>query len=136
MLKVTYRDLRDHAFRTAAGKLYNYGGYKDVRVTRDVARLVKLLDKYNTEGEDLIRKIAKDYAEVDEKGEVKVNDQGAFRILDEKAEEWKNKIKEFLDTEVEISSAPLKLLDLSGCALSPHELNALEPLLAKLEPVG
>jgi len=47
----------------------------------------------------------------------------------------KEKTKEFLETEIEVSSPALKLHELVGCALTPHELNALDPVLAKLEAV-
>ena len=46
-----------------------------------------------------------------------------------------DKTKEFLETEIEVSSPALKLHELVGCALTPHELNALDPVLAKLEAV-
>lgn len=135
MLKLTYADLRSNEFKLAVRKIYGFTGIKDIRQVREIARLIKLLDKYSVEGDELLRKIAKDFAELDEAGELKIFENGAFKIKDEHMAAWKEKVEEFLKTEVEISSSPLHLDVLSGCQLSPSELVALEPLLATLEAV-
>lgn len=134
MITVTYGHMQEQNFAKAVGKIANFTGYKSTKTTYNVAKIArKLNEEFKLLG-TLHLELVKKFAEVDEKGEL-VNPPdrppGSYRIRDEVKEEWFAACKDFNATEVKIDRDSLSLEDLVGVPLSPMELDALEPLMAK-----
>lgn len=130
-IKLTYGTLRDKEFFMAIAKLNNCAQFKDVRLIANIARIVKLIDKNQNESNDVFLKLLKQYAKLDEKGEVAPapGKPGTYEIKDDSLIEWQNKYKEFCDVEFEIFAKKLYLHDLVPAQLAPKDLIALEPIL-------
>lgn len=134
-IKLTYGTLRDKDFFSAVAKINNFTDFKDARVMANIARIVKLIDKYQEEANDVFIKLLKQYAKLDEKGEILASPgkPGTYEIKDEVVAEWKEKYKEFCAVEFEIFAKKLNLHDLISAKLSPKDLIALDPLLNQPE---
>lgn len=136
MLKVTYENLRDHAFARGMSKLANYPGFKNPQVSYNVAKINKRFLDEAALADELFGKLVKPYAVLDDKGNIAPANgvPGTFQVRDEAVEEWKGKLKEFLSMVIEIDRSRISLTDIAECGLTPLELGALEPVLA--EPVA
>lgn len=137
MIELTYGMLRNGTFFPAFGKLYNASGIKDVRVIQNISRIQKLLDKYATEAQEIFLKLVKEYAVLDDKGEILPHDgvPNTYKIQEEKQGEWEEKVKEFTSTKVSLSAKRIHLHELVGVPLSARDLNELECLMVTLEEV-
>lgn len=131
VIKLKYEALRDGAFYQAVAKINNFNGFKDARLLASIARIVKLVDKYQKECDEVFIKLVKQYCELDEKGEIKspANAPGRYTILPEKLEEWKKAVEEFNKIEVELFAKKLDFNTLVAAQLSAHDLVVLEPML-------
>lgn len=135
MLKVTYENLRDHAFARGMSKLANFSGFKKPAVAYNVAKInLKCMEEAKI-ADDLFKNLVKKYAKLDDKGEIQpmAGQPGTFEIRDEAVPEWQAALKEFLAHEVEINRERIKFDDVGDAGLSPMEIGALESILLVVE---
>lgn len=138
VIKLTYENLRDRSFYQAVSKINTFNGFKDSRILVNIARVVKLIDKYQKECDEVFIKLVKQFCELDEKGEIKspADRPGAYTILPEKLGEWKTALEDFHKIEVELFAKKIKLFDLTPAQLSAQDVVMLEPMLDGLTGDG
>jgi hypothetical protein len=135
MFTLTFRQLKDQQFAQALGKLANFGRYRDQKVTYNIARMIVLIDQHKTAMREAFLALIKKYAVLDEKGNLKVAEDGGITVQDEKKKEWDEAATSFHEQAVEIKRHKIKLEDLQGVELTPLDLLALEPVMVSLEAV-
>lgn len=91
-------------------------------ISKNLLKLEKEVEAYNLEREKLLNK----YAEKDEAGQRKVNENGNVPIKKEHIEDWNREITELLDIEVEINIHKFDLAVLDNIEISPQELMAID----------
>lgn len=130
-MTLKFSTLNDPNFNTTLNKLSKETGFSNFKASYNVAKILRRLTKELKIARDLNLKLVKDYAEVDDKGNpVFDNQTGMPKFLDEeKQKEYQAKHKDFLETEIDLDCSPVTLQDLGTIKLSPHEINALEPIL-------
>lgn len=131
-MKFIYKDLKALDLIAALKKLANYGGFKSIRVTKDIGKIVSKWDREQKEAQELFVKLLKKFAELDEKGNVKPNLEAnaPFIIPEEKADEFQKQMDEFDLIEFQIVASPIPLVMLEGVGLTPIDLEALTKLIA------
>jgi hypothetical protein len=125
-------------FVQALVKLGKFEGFKEQRVAYNVAKVIRRFDAESTIAQELFLKLVKQYAVLDEKGNIKSPEDkpGTYEIPDEKVADWKKAKEDFDDVEFELDCHKIRLEQLGNAPLSPIDLNALEPLLSELEAVA
>jgi hypothetical protein len=97
-----------------------------------LSHVVKFMKLYNEKFKDLQMKytdLAKQYADLDEKGELKLDKRGSFTIINGKGEEWMKASQQLLETRFYIKKLPYQNLVDSGVKLSADDIEILEPIL-------
>lgn len=94
-----------------------------------VARLVRELDKELKLFHEERTKLIQHYAEKDENGEIKVDENSNAMISNDNIMECNQKIQELLDTTIEVNAdkIPLELLDM--LSISPQQALYIESFL-------
>lgn len=130
-LKLTYGKLRDRNFGRAFGKVAGYAGYKSPAVAINLAKInKKLLEEAEIADEQHLA-LVKQYAQLDEKGEVVADDKGTWKPKDDAAQkEFEAKLKEFNAVEFEVPGALLRVEDIMAAGVSPLDLSFLDEWLA------
>lgn len=96
-----------------------------------VARLVRELDKELKLFHEERTKLIQHYAEKDENGEIKVDENSNAMIPDDSIMECNQKIQELLDTNIEVNAdkIPMELLD--KLSISPQQALYIESFLCE-----
>jgi hypothetical protein len=130
-IKLKYEILKNPQFFAAFGKVYHCTAIKDVKAVANVARLGKLLDKEAELCQEVFIKVVKQYAHLDDKGEIKSPEgrPGGFEIKEENKDAWVKAMEDFNATEAELFAKKIAGHDLVGANLSPADLVMLEPIL-------
>lgn len=137
-VKLSYKEIKNQTFVQGLAKLANYGGFKDQRLAYNVAKLIRKWDSEAQMAQDLFMKLVKQYATLDEKGNIKTPEganSGAFEVVDEKADAFAKARKEFESIEFDIPVHKIRIDQLEGTGLTPMEMMALEPILIEMEAV-
>ena len=101
------------------------------RLAFKVARLVRELDKELKLFHEERTKLIQHYAEKDENGEIKVDENSNAMIPDDSIMECNQKIQELLDTTIEVNAdkIPMELLDM--LSISPQQALYIESFLCE-----
>ena len=101
------------------------------RLAFKVARLVRELDKELKLFHEERTKLIQHYAEKDEHGEIKVDENSNAMIPDDSIMECNQKIQELLDTTIEVNAdkIPMELLDM--LSISPQQALYIESFLCE-----
>lgn len=118
----------------------------------NVSRMIKQLDVVQRAADVEYQKLVKDYAELDEKGEIKrkmteekKNDKGevvaearaipnSITVKEGKDDEFTKVVQDFLDEEVTIESYKVKLSDLDEIKIKPYEFIMIEKFIDSGDP--
>ena len=91
-----------------------------------IARLARELDKemqtFNTERQKLVQK----YAEKDEDGELKVDENGNVKFDNSKIQEINEEFNSLLNTELEINADKLPIDSIDAFEITPQEMLQIE----------
>lgn len=131
MLELKYGHLRNVNFLRGINRLANYQGLKDPKALYNIMRITKKIEQEGKNSDELFMKVVKQYAELDEKGDVVcIEDKpGMPKIPEEKQKEYAEKLKEFMDIDFKIERFKVKLSDVVGAGFSAKELEGLEDIL-------
>ena len=101
------------------------------RLAFKLARLVRELDKELKLFHEERTKLIQYYAEKDENGEIKVDENSNAMIPDDSIMECNQKIQELLDTTIEVNAdkIPMELLDM--LSISPQQALYIENFLCE-----
>ena len=101
------------------------------RLAFKLARLVRELDKELKLFHEERTKLIQHYAEKDENGEIKVDENSNAMIPDDSIMECNQKIQELLDTTIEVNAdkIPMELLDM--LSISPQQALYIENFLCE-----
>lgn len=90
-------------------------------LSKNIIKVDKELEVYNKERQKLINK----YAEKDEEGNLKTNEDGTVRILD--IENWNNDLKDLLEIETNVDVHLIDLDDINtNVNITPGELIVID----------
>lgn len=137
-VKLTYKMIQDRNFVAGLGKLANFGGFKDQKLAYNVAKLIRKWEVEVLTAQELYIKLVKQFAVVDENGNLKTPEGGApgsFEIPDGKDEAFKTARADFEKVELEIPVHKIRLEQLEGVGITPLEMNAMDALLVDMEAV-
>ena len=124
MIELTVQEMIDSipTLRELSNKqLKSKVAYKLARIAREVDKESQL---FNDERNKLIEK----YAERDEEGNFKPNENGQIYVDVtnlEKVEQFSNEINELLETEIEVNAEKLSLNDLDETGMTPKDFNKM-----------
>ena len=99
-----------------------YTSYKIMRIAREVE---KEYNFYSKTREALIQK----YTEKTEEGQPITDENGNYKIILEKAQEFSDEYQKMLDTSLQLLIEPIPLEELEKIELTPYEIIQLEPFI-------
>lgn len=131
-IKLTYGAVREGRLTMAIAKLANEKF--PAKLGYDVLKLKKALVQEINTAQELFMKLLKQYAKLNEQGEIDpIHGPNTFEIRDEAKEEWNKELKNFEAIEFEVPVNPLRLDAVPTLTISANELEALEPVLASTD---
>lgn len=101
-----------------------------------LSHVMKFVRQYEKHFEELKKKytaLAKEYADLDEHGDLKIDEKGNFNITKGKEAEWMKASTDLLNTKFSIRKLSYQDLIDAGVKLSPQEVMDLEPILDGVE---
>ena len=96
-------------------------------ISRNIKKIEKELEIYNTERQKLLDK----YAEKNEDGSLKVDENDQLKIPNENLKAWNKDINELLDIEIDIDIHKFNIKDLlnSNCEITANELILIDYMI-------
>lgn len=94
-------------------------------LAKNISKIEKELQIYNTEREKLIEK----YSVKDDDNKTVIDENNQIKIQDKYLEDWNKDIKELQGIEVEIDIHKFKLEELNGYNMTPAELMAIDYMI-------
>jgi hypothetical protein len=131
---VSYGSFRDNNFMQALARLTNHR-FKDPKAAYRVMKISKAIEKELPEAQELFLKTVKEYAILDDKGEILPAEEGkhgTYKIKEGSEAAWKEAYTKFQDIKSDLNWPKLTLDDIAGMDVSAADLNALE-LLVEVE---
>ena len=131
---VSYGQFQEATFMRTMAKLTNQP-FKNPKTAYSVMKITKAMDTEMNQAQELFIKTLKEYAKLDDKGEIKpmVKDgqeqPGTYEIQEGKIEDWKKAFTEFKAIEADLGWNKIKLNDLEGMSLSANDLDHLETIV-------
>ena len=127
MITITLNELLDSVsvFRELSGKTL------PIKAAYRIARLLRELDKESATFDESRRKIIDKYAQREENGEMKQNEEGNIIIQQDKIEECNNELVELLNTTIEINAEPLPIDDFGDIEITPAQLVNLNSFIVE-----
>lgn len=98
------------------------------KVAYKLARIAREVDKESQLFNDERNKLIEKYAERDEEGNFKPNENGQIYVDVtnlERVEQFTNEINELLETEIEVNAEKLSLNDLDETGMTPKDFNKM-----------
>ena len=125
MINTALRNIVESAdiMRELSGK--SLKGRAAFRVARLLREVEKEFTLFNEKRVDLI----KEYAQKDENGEIKSEENGNVTLDPDRLTEFYQKLEELLNTEVEINAEKIDTVDLDDIELTPAQVINLEPFI-------
>lgn len=137
MIRIGYDVIVSKGFQDGMKKLLAYPGFKNFSVAFNAGKISQEVDIHTMGLKKSIHALAKEFAILDEKGEIKTPEgapEGAFQVPNEKIEEWEAKVAELQARELVVDRPKFKAEDLSDVGLTPVEILALEGLIEITSP--
>lgn len=132
MIKLKFGDIRKGEIFQSLGQIAQLP--LDQKWAYAVAKIMRKLNAESMTVQELFLKLVKQYAVLDEKGEVAPhNGPGTFKIREEAIAEWQTKIAQFDETDLELSATKIPLQALEKAKLPAVVYLGLEPFLTDAE---
>jgi len=130
LASVSYGLFQDDTFMGAVARLTAHK-FKDPRTTLHVMKLSKAVSEELTCAQKCFITTLKDYAELDDSGEIKAmkDKPGTYKIKEAKVKEWQTAFNEFKSIKSSLNRKKLAFEDLDGFTVSALELDALGGLI-------
>lgn len=139
-IKLTYAQLNSESLNQAINMLSQQNGFANFQAAYNVARIVRQFQKELGIAREMYNKWSAEYFVKNEDGSWKQSatpgQYTPWEIVEGKAEEYQQKMKEFLETQIELNSYQVKIEDLGMIRLAPVQINALEPIFSDVEPAA
>ena len=125
MITVRLRNIIDgtEVLRKLAGQPLK--GRTAFQVSKILKKLEEELNLFNSTRVELIKK----YSKVDENNQIIQDENGNVQLQEDKLNDFNNEIAELLNTQIEINSGKIKLVDIEDINFTPAEMMALEELI-------
>lgn len=94
-----------------------------------VARLLREVDKELTLFNETRSNLIKKYGEKDEKGELKIDENGNCKFIPENIEKFYSEMDDILNNIIELNANKIELKDLENLDFTPIEMVVLEPFI-------
>lgn len=140
MIKITFKELNSQAFNQALKYLSSQNGFSNFQEAYNMTKIVRQYHEQQKIAHEMFLKFAKDYCEVDEKGNLVIAPPEApkhpfcpWAFKEGKQAEFDEKITEFFKTEATIEARALKPEALGNIDLSPNQIITLEPIFSVAE---
>jgi hypothetical protein len=138
MIKLSYKILNSNEFNKALYSLSAQNGFANFQEAYNMTKIVRQFQSEQKIAHELFQTLAKEYCEVDEKGDFVKGEKPhpicPWKIKEGKETEFEAKLEDFLNTEVSLAANPVKTESLTKVALSPNQIITLEPIFAASEP--
>ncbi len=129
-MRFTVKELNEPLFMSAIYKLDSCAKYPTAQAAYKVMKATKACIKALEEQRDFYRGEVKKFAQLDEKSDVKLTEDGQIIYIDETKEaEHKAYFDEYMKMEIELSAPFIDLDTIGVVSLSPSELDKIEKLL-------
>lgn len=131
MLKLKFKNLNDENFSKALAKISVDPGWATFQAAYNVSKILRRIKNELTSARETHLSILKNYAKTDENGGFLTHKSGGFpfEIKEDLKEEYETKMKEFLETEVELDCTTIKANDIGSVKLTPSEIDTLSPII-------
>jgi len=129
-MEVSVKELNHPAFIGALSKLDNCAKYPTAQMSFNVMKIVKQCHEAIKDQRELYKKLVKEYAQLDEAGEIKLTDNKEIVYKDAAAEaEHQAKFEEFMNAKLKITGEKLPLSALDNAQIAPIEFEAIMCLI-------
>ena len=124
--KVKFSEITMPTFNQTVGKIYQGQEFDDIKKAYKLKRLVEKIEIHQKSFYSMYQDIQKTFLiDVPAEGEV-----AATKTIDpERADEFKKKIEELGQTEVDVDWHQMTLNDLEGMKITARDLAMIEPIL-------
>lgn len=102
--------------------------------SRPAYKIAKLLKEVNNEYQifnEQRRALIEKYGTKDENGQLAVDENGNYRIVQEKIGEFNKELQELLDTEINLNCSKIDLDDLDGEEFTPTQMMQMSAFLSE-----
>ncbi len=131
-MQVAVKELNHPGFISALSKLDMCDKFPTAAEAYNVMQITKACQETIKAQRDLYRNLVKEYADLDEKGQIKLDEQGGLMFKSTEAQEaHMKKFEEFMETNVTIPGNPVALKTLDKVGLAPMELDSIMCLVDK-----
>ena len=127
---IDYKTLRNRNFQTAMGKVLRHDDYPQIKTTYNISRMGDFISQEMRRSDEIMRKMFKRYAELDERGNPIKDGDGWLIKEGADKEAFEKEFEDYLAHSVTIERHKLDLETLEGVGLTPNELLSLSPILA------
>ena len=94
-----------------------------------VGKLLKEIDKEIQEFYNARTKLIETYGEKNEYGKLVIDENGNYKIQEDKQKQFSEELDELIDMDIEISALKIDLNDISDTVFTPNEMILLEPFI-------
>ena len=99
------------------------------KVAFQTARLMREIEKEYSLFQDSRKSLIEQYAEKDENGELKTDENGNFTVPKDKVEGFNKELKDMLDQTLSLNVEPICVDDLNEANFTPADMMLLAPFL-------
>ena len=105
------------------------------KIAYQIARLMREINKEYELFQKTRQNLAMKYAEKNEKNEIIINENGNYKIRNDKINICNEEIAELLNTKIVLNVEPINLEDIENTECTPTEIFALMPLIQEKAPL-
>ena len=105
------------------------------KIAYQIARLMREINKEYELFQKTRQNLAMKYAEKNEKNEIIINENGNYKIRNDKINICNEEIAELLNTKIVLNVEPINLEDIENTKCTPTEIFALMPLIQEKAPL-
>lgn len=132
IMQVTVEQLNHPGFINGLQKLDVCSKYPTAKMAWDILQMTKQLREMLKDQRDTYVKLVKEYASLDEQGNIKFSDDKEIVYKDEASkEEHQKKFDEFMAMKLEVKGEKIPFEAINDAGFSPMELDAISCLLDK-----
>lgn len=136
MIELTYEQLNSEGFNQGLKQLSQAQGFSTFQAAYNVSRIVRQFHKELAIARELYGKWISEYVVKTEDGKYKVAEEGKqnpfcpWEIKEDKLNEFKEKMADFLKTKVQLESNLISPEELGTVKLSPQQILVLGPIFS------
>ena len=105
------------------------------KIAYQIARLMREINKEYELFQKTRQNLAMKYAEKNEKNEIIIDENGNYKIRNDKIDICNEEITELINTKISLNVEPINLEDIENTECTPTEIFALMPLIQEKAPL-